>query len=284
MKPLRLPLVLSIVFLVGGLFVLWRASENPHSQKLGKAMSVTAEIINTNRGIPFSLEDIPRFPDNQKLPMPLPSNSKLGGRWIGTEYETTGSVEEIVQFYKTALAQTGWYGGEGNTDATAPYHIFRWPYSQDKAPYRLDLTLQLSPSVFGHGKQNVRIGFLRIPDATKIPTYSGATQQRVQYSPSQDAGGYGTRITSYVTNANLSELKQFYVSLLENLGWKLVEDKSSTNNGITYTFNFQEITFHQVPLWGEAVIIATPDQSGQTRVELRVKGWNIRDELQKEQE
>ena len=285
-------LVICFVVLGGSLFALWFSAHNSRPQKSKDVVASTSVSAKTvaaaNSSVPFSLDDIPIYPGAQNVQKP--SDPTLGGHWVATEFETNGAIKDIAQFYKEALPitpTTGWDGSIGQTNSRSLLLEYSWSDPQDKVPYWLALSIQiLDMGELGNNKQSVRnvhISFLRISDLTKIPAYPGATQLKVQYLPSGDQYGYGTRVTSYVTKANLSELKQFYTSSLVKLGYDLVEDATATNNDSSFTFKYQEIGPGGLILRGEVAVTATSDQLGETQVDLRVRGSTIVDELYKVQ-
>ena len=303
----RFQVLISICFtaVIGGLLALWLISVNPRPQKHMQAISGSSSSNGPNDGNkatdndnakPFSLKDIPIYPDARNKFDPYSTLPKTNET---TRYQSDASPDAIADFYKNALAQPGWeLKAVDKLVPDEPLLYFQWSDPQGEAPY----DLRVGVSIRGDEPRYVELGLTRLPDANKIPLYPGAAQPTVVYLPGQpDDPRVVTKVTSYTTDASPSEIKQFYESFLESYGWKVWQGQDDTantatneasskagkdhanDNQMTYSFVYAAGGGSGTITRAQVTITTTREASGQTRVELRAEGYNIRDGIKKTQ-
>jgi len=268
-RRLLLLIVLGFVLLSSG--VLYKTTWLGHVEQSSTAKQ-QANAQELTQGAD-SIMDVPIYPGATNIQKPQDPTAS----WANTSFETETAIKDVVAFYEDSLLKNGWADFSDRSyenDALNKERDFHWPKTTNIAPYRLFLHLEVwkSEQIDILATTRVRMATLRVPDPMCVPLHPSAEQVNIESV--QEPNGTVVRTVSYVTKVGASDIRTFYHASLGQFGWKASPERTSNElEGIS--FDFREPGPRNSVLWGTVYIGTSQVGTGETRVELRVTGYNI---------
>ncbi len=170
------------------------------------------------------------FPDIEHVPIyPGASISKTisdprAPRFI--EYHVQENANKVTAFYQNALAEKNWLLGT----SAGGYNRYSWTDPAGKLPWHLDLTM--TAEAWDASNTIVTLEYYRYPDMEEgLPAYPDARQVQVTHSDGTLSVGkvnYPARMTdkTFLTDASLQQIVDFYNSALPEAGWLFIDPSS----------------------------------------------------------
>ena len=249
----------------------------------------TATSNNTTEALPVSVsptlpdEDmakLPVFPN--ALPMDLPPNQQVPG---ALAFSISAYSGDVLTYYQTELPKKGW----SLYDTYAPISLeYTWEDANLALPYLLHLALYAQDDVVSPQPKDtiLYLHLWREPDPNNISVLDDAHNLQTHDAVAEDIELGSTirtdeRIITYLTGHSIEEAVSYYEMLLPKNGWlktsSLHPPPPSLSDGTTYYYSSTAHTGGCCRQFGATVnIVAKTDLSGQTSVELRIRGTRLR--------
>jgi hypothetical protein len=185
-------------------------------------------------------------------------------------FQAPATTQDVIAFYERELLNKGWLPNNANIYGLSldEYRGFYWV---DRVlPFRVTLSINITK--VNDNRTFVSLWSGRTPDAGAVPTYPGAEQIQVSDTPLPIGDGSIQRLTTYRSSANVTDIKQFYQTIMVESGWRLSEESSMEMPGTLYTYHAGN-TDH--PFDANVSILVRAEDSGMTKVEIRARGNDV---------
>jgi hypothetical protein len=214
------------------------------------------------------IEDIPVYPEAKKTSTGADKGRPGSGLY---RFVSGATTDEISSFYKSCMATRGWVmSGEGKGSIVFPDArgiVFVWTHPKQDIPARRYLVVSLFPA--REGNTEILLDFERWPDPEKVPLYPDAREVKINWA-SDPTYGFPERVTTYMAKVTPAEVEAYYQDMMIQHGWWSTPSRYA---GLTFTY---ERGGPEAMTTSGVTVIAQSDANGNTIVELRVSGTEVR--------
>jgi hypothetical protein len=185
-------------------------------------------------------------------------------------FQAPATTRDVIAFYEQELPNKGWLPNNANIYGLS-LDEYRGFYRVDRVlPFRVTLSIHINK--ISDNRTSVSLWSDRTPDASTVPTYPGAEQIQVSDTPLPIGDGSVQRLTTYRSSAKITDINQFYQTIMLESGWRLSEESSMEMPGTLYTYHAGN-TDH--PFAANVSVLVRAGDSGMTKVEIRARGNDV---------
>ncbi len=185
-------------------------------------------------------------------------------------FQAPATTQDVIAFYEQELPKKGWLPNNANIYGLSldEYRGFYWV---DRVlPFRVTLSIHINK--LSDNRTSVSLWSGRTPDASAVPTYPGAEHIQVSDTPLPVGAGRVQRLTTYLSSASVTDIRQFYQTTMLESGWRLNDEGRMDMPGTLYSY-FAGNTDH--PFSANVSILIRTEDSGMTEVEIRARGNDV---------